>query len=244
MLLQAFFLIYPNRFDMVIYGRYVEFLIIPVLLFGIDGLYKYMKYKSFFLLYVLTAICSQAVKYLFRKFDLKPGISYLAPGVFSLFSKNKDLCEATDIAVITVFVVSFLACAIHWICKHYFQKSGFFICLILCVLLWGYNISDTWKLILEDQRTLYEEYLPMAEILKESDKNIGFIVDEAESDEKRIRAIQFFIGSREIERLDPNKLDNYSDRYIILISKGTNTYSKIDKGKIIFQNYRYVLVEA
>lgn len=244
MLLQAFFLIYPNRPDMVIYGRYVEFLIGPVILFGLEGLYMRIKYKMISIFYIFTVICAQVTKYLFQKFELASGASYLSPGVFSLYARNKDLCETTDIAVIVILIFVFLVIVFHKVSERFFHRNGFIFCLILCALLWGYNVSEARRSIIEEQNTLYTEYLPMAEILKDSEKKIGFIVDTAESDEKRIRAIQFFVGSRKIERLEFDKLDSYTGEYIILLSKGTNTYSQIDKGKIIFQNYRYALFEA
>ncbi len=242
MLIQTIFLIIPNRYDLVIYGRYIEFMYGILIFEGITYLlhYNYLLSKVIPICTLFIVVGGLAALHLFEEYNLELTTSYLAPAVFPFFQGKYELKDAMLLSIVCVMFLVVLLYIMVYKIKN--KKVITFLVGFITLLYWGYSCSVVTKNIVNDQLVLKDEYITLVNSIDDKNVEIFFLKEQKKSDLQRIRQIQYLISNRSIKIQESYDLEGETIAYIITENK-THYKETILKhgGHLICKNYRYSL---
>lgn len=136
------------RTDVLFYGRYSEYVIVPILFFGIiEFLENVHRIKLFFTFFIIQTMLSILVIKTITYYEMRSLLDVSIPALFYLLRKNDNEISAYWLSVIVIALIVFLVC---FITKNHntrnFQIAVFVICLFFAYSGYmAYQISDMHK---------------------------------------------------------------------------------------------------
>ncbi len=238
---------YISRYDVALYGRYMENIMGPILLYGLY--YLETKRKCLEHLYIFLLVCCTPI--LIRILEnsgeaIFSADSAPAVGGFFLFDMTN---QSIDFSVLKILCVGIIFSIFCWgICqfwlkykeKRNFNKIIMSSIIMLMAVYWGYLGIQSENVFTGKRMELYYEYNSIKkEIDKLSPSNIIFVQNEPNS-RNNVKYLQFLLGEESIKVEKLNYLESIGDEELvlcekkdvlnILIEKGFNKkeYSKLD----------------
>ena len=223
-LLSAIFIFEPTRIDMVVYGRYIDYLIGPLMLIGLGQIVD----NSRFMKNILIVVCANIVLALFLqreliKFSVDTYNAFGSAGVCKYFFNNPDVNNIILNMVITSVTVF---CVVYFICT---RKTKITALLIACSLsfvglLWikQYNQYEDFVIFrMQEENRNYVK--PIANyLLDKNAKNITFIYDSSdeeafknEIENGKVKYFQFLLPDREIKYSSYKDIENVSGYLLV-----------------------------
>lgn len=237
--IQTYFLISPNRYDLVIYGRYVEFmygvLIAEGMVVIIDN--KTRIHKVLLGLFIISVAGGYSAILLFEKFNLQICTSYLAPALFLFFNGKYPLKESVYLSLI--FIVAL--CTLFWIVCKGIRKNKIVVIGVMLLCFWGESYRLLDDAILEDQKLLKTEYVSLAGLISDYTNEIGILYEEGMGVD-RMQQLQFLCPLKEFHFVMIDNIELFGD-YLVLAERSTAFESELRNSgrEILYQNYRYNL---
>lgn len=246
-LLQGFSLIYPNRYDLVIYGRYIEFMFGIIIAEGLIQIFNGIKevFKWWSVFFICASLGVFAAVDLFGRFELSLETSYLAPALYMFYSGNYSLTDGCYISLLTLSALSLVLYFIFTAMVRVNKHRAYIMLGCLFAAFWFTSTVYIDKDILNDQLLLKNEYMPMVESIEALGRKVGFLLEPNSMDANRIREMQFLLPEKEFERLSENEITQPESSYLIILEKNSHYMKQMEEyaWKKRYENYRYVLYE-
>lgn len=210
----AVFLIYSERLDILIYGRYSESAAGALILLGIYAIYRHAVSKKMVLIF--TACYGASYIFIGRcagKFQDTELVSLTITGLYRMMQDSKDYVSAvfkvgleTNAMIVTGYFISI---------NEKYKKLGAVICLLFIGGIWIWDadcvIQNT---LLYSQRMYTERILPIAEKVRENENidRVVYIIEDREISDKdytdtNINRLQYLLWDIPIERIEIDDLD-------------------------------------
>lgn len=234
--ISSLFMIYlqNGRKDILIYGRYSDFVLAPILAIGmIEFIRGMVKIKYIFIFGIFHLICAISVRAIELAYNMSSCLDVAIPGFYYWFYKN-DFSNDSYISA-SMITVSIVLLSNFILTKKRLLADIFIGCLI-CIF-WinmgykSYEISDTHK----HDEDYYQVYTVIQDNLKEANKSVIYCYDSEDmKDEyyhKGIDRIQFLLKGKSIvfcnlEKENPGKKSIVVVRNHSLINEYFKQYAK------------------
>ena len=232
MFIQTVFLIVPGRYDLAIYGRYIEYLYAPILTIGFMEIYKNKLSKTLlFRILLLTVISASSACFLFVKFKLAYVNSYLSPACYYLFSrigKTKDAAIVCTGGVLFVFIIVYIL-------NSRSSKIRISIMIFLYFIHIVINSVCIGREMVNDQAILHDNYFDMIEVIQQYDGDVWY--DSTFDYMARIKQIQYLCPGVIFKKYNSGFEENNG---ILIAGRG----AKIDHSdkldfELLYQNYMF-----
>lgn len=240
--IQVYFLMVPNRYDLVIYGRYIEFMYGILIVEGMLSLIVNWENGGRYLLFsfIISVVGGCSAIRLFEKYDLQLSVSYLAPAVFVFFDGKYQLKEGVYISLMIAAALGSLLGISYKTCIKSGNRKVVLVGIIL-LCFWGKSYCLLSNAILSDQELLKNEYLCFAEYMSDSSNEIG-VLYEADMGLNRVQQLQYLCPQKVFHFVKIDNIEMYKN-YLILAARSSTFANELrNEGRtIIYQNYRYNL---
>lgn len=241
MLIQTYFLMIPDRFDMVIYGRYIEFMYGILIVEGMFAIMEYFpkEYKNILILLFVAIVCGCSAIVLFERLDLKILTTYLIPAVYGFFNVKYNLKESMYLSLLIIAIACIF---LLFNCKIIKRKEirAFSVALVL-VFFWTKNYSLINNDILNDQKLLKDEYLEMANYITDYSGEIDILYEDNLGLD-RMRELQYLCPDKELHLVAAEDIQGFPN-HLILTERATLFEEELRTSgrNVIYYNYRYYL---
>ena len=240
--IQVIFLIYPTRYDLVIYGRYIDYLSNFFIICGLVSLYRHEKKLYLWIVFItiVTIIGAFSAEMLFEKYHLVYSESYLSPGLFVFFDNVGSLKESVFITIMVIVTLGFI-----YNIYFRFKKNKLFGLVCIClmtIMFWGWNLEVIESNIMEEQSMFKENYFPLAEYINNSNKQVYYYFDSQER-YKRLRQVQYLCPNQEFLSLTKEELKTSLDCMVLTDNNEgeIDDYLSESEAIVIYKNYMYKL---
>jgi len=241
-LVQVIFLIYPTRYDLVIYGRYIDYLSNFFIIFGFVALYRHKKDHCIWVtvITIITIIGAFSAEMLFERYQLVYSKSYLAPGLFVFFDNFGSLKESILITIMISITLGFIYNIYLRLKKNKF--FGFAVICLITIIFWGWSLEIIESNIVEEQSMFKENYFSLAEYINNSSKQVYYYFDSQER-YKRLRQVQYLCPDQELLSLTKEGIKNSFDCMVLTDSneEKINNYLSEREATLVYKNYMYKL---
>jgi len=213
MVIGVLFMLKPTRLDIVVYGRYFENSIGPLLLFGFLEIYKNKKVSKELIVYGFIFIL--ATFYVQGKFDGMGTLlfnSACSVGLSKYFTEiNSVQYICFYISVCTILVFGIFACLIYLKCGANRYKVRWMIAVSLIAVIWIYDGSTLAKKHADISNLTYETYsVDIVEFIRkeEDDISIYFMSNDEESNPYilMIKNVQFLLYDKKVHWINGNEM--------------------------------------
>lgn len=207
----------PTRVDHVIYGRYIEGILGPVMLLGLGNLiYNSKKRKMDILICIITfVIVSIIANMSLNSMNVKTFNSLSCIGVWKFYKNEHIQMLRLVFFSIIIFVTLSMISSIK-------IKGDLFKYAALCIIigLFTPNFIDFNKNIING----HKNNMKISNIIQAINEHEGipiyFLIDENNKDIRTESYIQFLLGNRTIKNITKDKIDNiYGEHFIITSTK-------------------------
>lgn len=202
-----------TRLDTVIYGRYAEFTIGPLMLFGLCFLYQKMgTLKSLILgISIYLALSLPAIDLLFHG----SGNMYLSSVVGNIFyDLSSDRMNTGYLIVIPLLIGIFI-----YLLFQYKRKSLYALAMVPLLCLWFYSVYYTLKVDVnpsQSQAAGYERFCKDIEELGEDIPVYYVYREEYGNNNSLIERVQFVLYDRRIQLIFPEEVADLSGDYVLI----------------------------
>lgn len=222
----AVFLIGGVRLDNVVYGRYYEQVICPVIFFTILELKNndVKLPRKLIAIFILIYICMGILTY--KSMLDKGNIFYtnVAPVMGYISYKTKTL-NSPQIAIVTLEII--IICFILLMFIYNINKRCIEVILIFLSVFWCMCSFCLLKETVYADYEKYQEVECIADEINESDRDVYF-VNEVEGAIQFIDYLQFFLWKKEIHVIKPSDVNSISEGYIVAY-KYTDMFSYLQE---------------
>ncbi len=211
--ISALFFNRNTRLDTVIYGRYAEFTIGPLMLFGLCFLYqKKGTLKSLILgISIYLALSLPAIDLLFHG----SGNMYLSSVVGNIFyDLSSDRMNTGYLIVIPLLIGIFI-----YLLFQYKRKSLYALAMVPLLCLWFYSVYYTLKVDVnpsQSQAAGYERFCKDIEELGEDIPVYYVYREEYGNNNSLIERVQFVLYDRRIQLIFPEEVADLSGDYVLI----------------------------
>ena len=202
-----------SRLDTVIYGRYAEFTIGPLMLFGLCFLYqKIGNLKSLILgISIYLGLSLPAIGLLFRG----SGNMFLSTVVGNIFyDLSGDRMNTGYLIVIPLLIGIFI-----YLLFQYKRKSLYALAMVPLLCLWFYSVYYTLKVDVnpsQSQAAGYERFCKDIEELGEDIPVYYVYREEYGNNNSLIERVQFVLYDRRIQLIFPEEVADLSGDYVLI----------------------------
>ena len=246
-----FMIFYDTRLDIVVYGRYIEFTIGPLLIIGFLEAREYITEKKYVF---IGAICIFAIMsilgYAIRENVFSAFHGMNAVGIAEYFSRLNLASYAFYKIAIILFIIIVLIYILEKLQKKWNSLLRLGVYLIIIFTIWNSAIEYNWKAIYDAQSSYAKNTQDVAEAIRENEKNsiIQYVtaesVDGLEKDElydRNIKYIQFYLYDKKIEVSGVSKI---KDNCLYIIRKDSLAFKEMRmKKQIVYENDMYAVLE-
>lgn len=239
--ISALFMIFPTRFEHIIYGRYSEYVIAPFLLYTIlsidfSTIWKQLKYV------VMIHIILSAFVYLYSN-----QLEFNSIGVFNTvgvrwlngLNNMSDMVKYLLWAMQIIFIISFIL--------YYFgrRKKGVFIILLSCM--WFYASNQVCKndIYVEQERNkdLYLFTQSIEQIVE--DETVYYLLEDEDRNTPAywtMFRMKFFLYSSEMKAVTYEELKQQKEGYVLIYKKYEKAVSEfVDSNTFIMKNDTFMM---
>lgn len=234
------FILIPGRIDNLIYGRYFEWIIYPILLIGIGKIIESKDKFKFIFAFILIIFFTSIITYgVMVKLDLNSFVGSCSIGLISYFWSNRNY----------VFII--LACLITSIITYYifyllqnkkiiFKYLGLSVILLYwCII--GYNAIDIEFSVNVDRK---EAVMNITEKINQNElqmKNIKYLNEDIFDTLTLVSNIQFLNPERKIGVIEKSDLNKEMDNTILLVSSDSESMNSLNANYLmIYQDTEIV----
>lgn len=233
--ISAIYMLQPTRLDMLVYGRYLEFVYGPILLCGFMQLYKKGdKIKWVFGLIIFVSIMGNMVQNIFLQLSSSSFNALCGVGIYTYFTGD---WRKNGVAVNALFM-SILVFGILLVIKSEKNRRRKFLSIftisLICIFLWIQNadvmLKDTVYYL---QNNVSNNIAPIAEQIKEGGINqeVYFVEEKSEvyNVQDSIKQMQYLLYNLRIVPigLEEIKTKDFSQEVYFLILKKSKDYGEM-----------------
>ena len=231
-----------GRFEVAMYGRYMEYIFPILIVNGLIYLYENSKEQNIVItiIWMFLVLCLCGIEYQFINEKTEYSGAWLIPGTYLLFNKNISLVNSLKImGKISVGVVLLLYVASMYK-KNSCKKKLYFI--MLCVgamLYWNACYSGIKKDYLKEQEKFYSNCKDISILIKESDGTIYYDVEDNNA-LRFVRQLQFENPSYDFVKWN-NDIHEKQDNDLLIYQR-TKMDNETDYN-IVFANNIFICVQ-
>lgn len=206
--ISAIFMLYGTRQDTLIYGRYTEYVIGPILFFGILYLWsnRYSK-KTYFLSIVITVFTGIIVYIKLKNTGYTVYNMICAIGLSEIFQGGQVAGVRPIIAVILAIILSLLM--VFVIKKSTLSKMLLIFCVTL--LFWGYTNYRVMHVIAATNESV-SEFKDVADELRRFSENgelpVYYVTSAKDFDSRYIEIVQYYMPDVAVQYVNDENFDN------------------------------------
>ena len=205
-------MLYPTRVDTVIYGRYLDILIGPLLLLGIAFLLEKAELpilQNFFVCALILNILSFIVKDVFMEVSSGHRVIQCIAGVAYFFIGEYKLEDTSFVMCMTVLLILSVFALILFLGKRN-KRFALFLGSGICIFFWMFNGKKLMDETLPRQNKVYDEYSYAAENIEKIPdlKKIYFVMDENEENKNsEALYLQYLLMEYPVEYISIKRLN-------------------------------------
>lgn len=227
------FILIPGRIDNLIYGRYFEWIIYPILLISLGKIIENKNKFRLIFIFILVIFSTSIITYsVLVKLDLNSFVGSCSIGLISYYWYNRNYVFII-IACLITSIISYYIFVLIQSKKIFFKYLGLvFILLYWCII--GYNAIDIEFSVNVDRK---EAVMNITESINKNElenKNIKYLNEDIFDTLTLVSNIQFLNPQRKIEVIEKNDLNNGLEDVILLVSS--------DSENIDILNSRYMMI--
>ncbi len=237
-----------ERFEIAVYGRYMEHVYSPFLL---KGLYQIkiandrIKYDVIVAL-VLSLIGLACLRYQFIVDSPPSTDAWLSPATYRLLSNTTDYAGRTILIAKLLFLFCFLIILSTVRLGFFHSSRGIVAISMMCIIFWGINAKGLSNAYIFQQNALRLEEKEMIDIINNNNLQVDCYADSYYS-KLRVREIQFMCSGKNFELKEEKDIVNGwkdSQKRSYLVENGTDAekalWENVDSWENIIQNDRFV----
>ncbi|MCJ7836926.1 DUF4214 domain-containing protein [Cuneatibacter sp. NSJ-177] len=225
----------PARIDTLLYGRYSEYVIAPVLLYGIYGVSRWKKFSWTSIGLIAFHLCSAMILYYYiGRYGIAACSENSIVGIVQ-FPKIPGVSSAVKYTISVGVISTLLGGGITFLLRH---KRGFKIIAVGIVgSLWlGFSYFNIVSLI-NSQKDFVLDLYKLAERVMEyvDEENIYYLLDDTSSGAMywNIYRYKYIMSDLNIVALDYHELDKVDDAEYILLHTGAEMREEIMQDYVI-----------
>lgn len=196
-----------GRLDQIVYGRYIENVIGPILLIGLGGLFKEKSLKRKMILYFTGIILSSVVVMYVLSQTESITFNYISSVGMARFFYQTDKIEAVYKGAL--FAI-FIACILWILLQLRFKRVKMVLISVLIIGSWLYLAETVWKNVIVDMQVkATNQYEELAHILNTSGVNEVYYIKDKKYDTfaTNVKTLQYWIPDIKINVLDESDAD-------------------------------------
>lgn len=228
--ISSLFMIFRGRLDLIVYSRYTDWIIQPVLAFGWMHFLEKTCDNKFFKRYIYFTIFLLIYSLLFQKYaDIYAGQAYFgscAPYGF-FFYRNGNVST-------WIYYMAIYSCIIiggYLFVKYFNKKSILIIFTIYICFSWVYLASYSLKP--EYENACRQEVRKISDYISSEDQ-IYYVIAEGTREQQLIGAIQFCLKDRTIQCISDEEKNGLTDGIVIISCKD-------EQGNLFFRNDKMII---
>lgn len=234
LLISAIFMIaLESRGDTFLYGRYVELLIGPILMYSLVSIYeKTPTYKSFLLLCLVVIPSTKLIVKIFEYANFSVFHVTNITGISSYFlDSSRYLISPYDILSKYLFIAGITLLFLH---SNYKRTFGYVISLsMITAFLWFPNINAANSITYQMQDNIDQALSDTADYLNTKADDIQYIINDStykdafvDLSNRNLKYLQFLLGDKTII---PTTIDNIEYNKMILVINDSRDFDKLDR---------------
>lgn len=232
-----------NRFEGVIYGRYIEYLYGIFIATGLLSIYRNVEYIYQYLIILVGAsvIGGYCVCAAIKQYSFSSGIGlWLAPSFFRIFEESENLVTTTLLCIKIVMLIGIL---IFFLVKGLKRNRVSLVVLsFLLIGFWGENLKALDKDYIYYQDKFESECRELCEKISELNEDVYYIGENC--DAYRIREMQFMVNDIQFKMMDSEEMMKMSNELILVNKYGKSTeIIDTDVFDVKYENDVWILVE-
>lgn len=232
-----------GRIDILLYGRYIEFVMAPILLCGIYELYSNRNRWKLFTIFTMIQIALTFLVFLvLKQWDPQGLVSPSIIGIYGMFKNNGSVEDKTFEFLVTakVLAASFGLC--FFISKYRMKR-------ILYTTLGILGLTCIWVNLglkpIEDTEGRKEQIdsMAMAEEIKNNNGGdvIYYVSNEVDRscgyDYTYIAYVQFLLPDRQVKCIDYTELQSVDKaKYVITMSESSSVHQLLDSYELVYSD--------
>lgn len=216
-----------QNYNNIIMGRYTDYVIGPLLLYGMGILPQIKKYnKQFIVTGISMIICALAVFLQFKRAASPYMILLNASGIFRLIEKMEDnFSYSFFIVLFVVLVISVIVFLNNILFKNNIREIIHIMSIVMIMLFWCYMAITPASNLVEGKDIKNNMYIKnVDEYTSRIDINIPIYYAAEDSDTvyNCLKILQFLQPDRKILVFDVSEIDKYADMNNIIIMSGND----------------------
>lgn len=232
-----------NRFEVAVYGRYIEYLYGILIIGGLLAIYKaHAKMRAFICISLAVVwIGGNGVYHIIHEHLFTSGNGlWLAPAFFRTYLNSEDIGLTTFFCIKIIMLLG-VGIIVLMLIKN--KLVRFLLMCSLLIYFWGWNLKALDDDYLFYQNKFREECRELCITISNLEEDVYY--DAEDCDGNRINEMQFMCNKIQFRRRDVGNINDVTCDNPILINKNgeiAETYNK-DLFLIIFENEKWILIE-
>lgn len=241
-----------NRIDVLIYGRYIEFVLNPLIAIGFIAILTHRISKEYCWISILFFLCTLAI---LPSYNLVKGGMYNIYCAFGLnyFFRYED-GWTRDNALIGIGVLIFFLGSLVILVARYKKWIALVLALCICMLFWQKNTEYAYQVGSEGWNIRFEEqYQPIAEVIHNRKlETIDYIytkdiVEDVHINNRTyLKQIQFMLYDVKINMIEENvfeKSKGKNDRYYLVETDSPIAFAVKKNLEVVMENKIFILLK-
>lgn len=217
----ALFMIYPTRFEHIIYGRYSEYVIAPLLLYAILSLDFTVVCKRLKYMIPLHIIISVAVYLYSSRLEFKITGDFSTTGIRWL-KGLEGMQDSVKYLIWAMLVISFIASVLYLVGKK--SKVLF---MVLLGYIWLYASDQVCCNVIYENQEINREFYAFSKKAEQfmEDESIYYLLEEEERSTSvywSMFRLQFFLYDKDLKAISYDDMKRQKEGYIVIYKNSKN----------------------
>ncbi len=247
--ISAIFMLHGNRQDTLIYGRYTEYVIGPVLLIGLLFLWEHKVSKKVFALTNIGFVVASVLVYIkLRNTGFTVYNLVCAVGLSKIFKDG----QAAGMAPLYAMVAAISVGIIMYLTGRYIKKhiSRLIIMLVIPICYWTY-VNNNALTIVSGANQNNASIALVAENIRNhiGNKNseVYYLTDRKDFESRYVEVLQYFIPETPIRYIDKEEIrdiDDFKDGIIVIDENCFDLFELVPTYQILYWQNGMILLES
>lgn len=191
-----------SRYEAALYGRYTEFIYFIFIALGLLEIADFRKIvflRELGGISIFIFVAEICLKTNYEIENISYSMSWLTPGMFSIFYNFKDISKSIDfiffITKVALIIFFMFACASN----KYMLLVAF---LVVAMISWTMNIFDMENVYISAQKNMYDRSSPIVTIIDKNNIDETYYIASTKTSKQRVKIIQFLCPNNNLVRIN------------------------------------------